>query len=963
MAQVLNGEISSCLFEQRLADGSIREVEGFAAGIELDGQSVLYCTYIDVTERNRAQDALEQANQELEQRVQERTRALEQAKERIEAIFNHSGDGIVLLDTDLTIQQSNYAFDRMFAIPHDTFFDKPLFELMSEEDRATILGLRVDVVARHETRRMEVRGRRLDGKIFDAEISLAPVNRSDKRVENIVCIVRDVSERKQVEVERQKYIIEIEDLYNNAPAGYHSLDSAGFFVQINDTELDWLGYTREEIVSTLRFSELLTPQSQQSFHEKFPLLQQNGEIDGVELEMVCKDGSTIWVLGSASIVRDDLGNFARSRATLYDITELKEKTEALRVSEQRLRESENMLHLVLDTIPVRVFWKNRDSVYLGCNRLFAQDAGLATREDVVGKRDDELRGLQVYASSYQEDDSTVIESDLPKLNYEELVTTADGSQLAVLTNKLPLQDAQGEVIGLLGAYIDITEQRKADAQLRYLASLQAHMYDAVIGTDLDYHIQSWNRAAERMFGWRAEEVIGRLMGDVLKTDIMDTTTESASTQLLAKGYWQGEAIQRHRDGSPVHVLGSIVLNRDQHGRPIGVIGVNHDITERKQAEEQLRTITNRLQLATEAGEIGIWDFDVDNNTMHWDERMFRLYGVDAAWFVPTVESWKNSVHPDDIDRAQADAEAAARGEKPYDSEFRIVTPAGETRYIRVRANIYWDEHRRHQRTVGVNIDITQQKVAEETLRRALEKEKELGELKSRFVSMASHQFRTPLAAILANTETLSIYRDRMDSTQINTRLDRIRKQVNYMKTIMEDVLELARIQANKIQYQPVQGNLDMVCKEIIEDFEHQEDYAGRIAYDGPDDFIEAEFDPHLMHHLVSNLIHNALKYSENGQVVYVTLSQTAHEITFRVKDQGIGIPPEDLKHLFTPFFRAGNVEAIAGTGLGLSIVKQAVNAHGGTITVESTPKVGTTFVVTLPIQHAEDNQNDENTGH
>jgi PAS domain S-box-containing protein len=955
MQQVLDGEIDSCLFVQRLADGTVRDVEGFAVGIELDGQQVLYWTYIDVTERNRAHAALEQANQTLEQRVQERTRALEQAKDRIEAIFNHSGDGIVLLDTDLTIQQSNYAFERMFAIPHDTVFDKPLFELMSEEDRATIFDLLADVVPRHETRRMEIRGRRLDGTIFDAEISIAPVNRSDKRVENIVCIVRDVSERKQAEVERQKYITEIEDLYNNAPAGYHSLDSAGFFVQINDTELDWLGYTREEVVSTLKFSELLTPQSQQSFRERFPLLQQNGEIDSVEFEMVCKDGSTIWVLGSASIVRDDVGNFVRSRATLYDITELKEKTEALRVSEQRLRESENMLHLVLDTIPVRVFWKNRDSVYLGCNRLFAQDAGLSSKDDIVGKRDDELRGLQVDASSYQEGDSTVIESGLPNLNYEETVRTADGRELIVLTNKLPLQNAQHEVIGLLGAYIDITEQRKADAQLRYLASLQAHMYDAVIGTDLDYHIQSWNRAAERMFGWRAEEVMGRLLGDVLKTDIMGGTTESASTQLLAKGYWQGEAIQRHRDGSTVHVLGSIVLNHNQHGQPIGVIGVNHDITERKQAEEQLRVTTERLQLATEAGEIGIWDFEPEQNRMHWDDRMFSLYGIDDPQVTPSNELWMSLVHGDDLEQALADTYAARMGERPYELEFRVVTSAGEIRHIRAKAKIFSEDHGKRQRVVGVNIDITQQKVAEETLRRALEKEKELGELKSRFVSMASHQFRTPLAAILANTETLSIYRDRMDSTQIDTRLDRIRKQVNYMKAIMEDVLELARIQANQVQYQPIQGNLDMVCKEIIEDFEHQEDYAGRIIYDGPDAPLDTEFDPHLMHHLVSNLIHNALKYSEDEQTVYVTLSRTAHEITLRVKDQGIGIPPEDLQHIFTPFFRAGNVEAIAGTGLGLSIVKQAVSAHAGTITIESTPKVGSTFVVTLPIQHAEDN--------
>ncbi len=124
-----------------------------------------------------------------------------------------------------------------------------------------------------------------------------------------------------------------------------------------------------------------------------------------------------------------------------------------------------MLHLVLDTIPVRVFWKDRDSVYLGCNRLFAQDVGLANTDDVVGRRDHELPGLGVNAAAYQADDLRVMQSGRPKLNYEETVNTAAGTRLTVLTNKLPLWDSRHRVIGLLGAYSDVTERKAADAAL------------------------------------------------------------------------------------------------------------------------------------------------------------------------------------------------------------------------------------------------------------------------------------------------------------------------------------------------------------------------------------------------------------------------------------------------------------------------------------------------------------------
>ncbi len=277
MQQVLTGETNSCLFQQRLADGTIREVEGFAAAIELNGQQVLYCTYIDITERNRARAALEQANDALEQRVQERTRALEQAKDRIEAIFNHSGDAILLLKADHRIAEANYTFRRSVALPPSTDpVGRPLTEFLAEPDRATLAATLRDVILQHKTHHLEVRAQRADHTFFDAEMSIAPVNRSDKPVENIVCIVRDVSERKQAEAERQRYIAEIEDLYNNAPAGYHSLDHTGQFVQINDTELAWLGYSREEVAAGLSFAVLLSSaKNSRCFSIMVPLMALN----------------------------------------------------------------------------------------------------------------------------------------------------------------------------------------------------------------------------------------------------------------------------------------------------------------------------------------------------------------------------------------------------------------------------------------------------------------------------------------------------------------------------------------------------------------------------------------------------------------------------------------------------------------------------------------------------------------
>ena len=250
------------------------------------------------------------------------------------------------------------------------------------------------------------------------------------------------------------------------------------------------------------------------------------------------------------------------------------------------------------------------------------------------------------------------------------------------------------------------------------------------------------------------------------------------------------------------------------------------------------------------------------------------------------------------------------------------------------------------------LDVTQQKEAELTLKQALAQEKELGELKSRFVSMASHEFRTPLAAILATTETLTIYRDKMNGQQIDLRLDKIRQQVMHMKDIMEDVLQLARIQAGKIKYEPTLGDLDMLCREIIEELENQAQRTRRISYHGVKSAKLMMFDPRLMRQVITNVIGNALKYSPDEKPVYVEFQQGETEIVLTIRDEGIGIPEDDIKHLFEPFHRAKNVGTISGTGLGMSITKQAVEIHGGQIVPESAVGVGTTITITVPIVNA-----------
>ena len=245
-------------------------------------------------------------------------------------------------------------------------------------------------------------------------------------------------------------------------------------------------------------------------------------------------------------------------------------------------------------------------------------------------------------------------------------------------------------------------------------------------------------------------------------------------------------------------------------------------------------------------------------------------------------------------------------------------------------------------------DISARRKTEAALREALETEKQVNVLKSRFVSMASHEFRTPLAGILASSETLSAYRHKMKDGDIDLRLDNIRRQVQYMTGIMEDVLQLGRLQSGRYEFEPKEIDLDDLCQEILAEINRHDESSERIRYECPITPIRAQIDLRLMRQAFTNLISNALKYTPLEKSIKIQLRRDSNLIIFQITDEGIGIPESDLTNLFEPFHRASNVGAVSGTGLGLSITKRAVEQHGGTISVETEMGLGTTFKIVFP---------------
>ncbi|MGB3494473.1 MAG: HAMP domain-containing sensor histidine kinase [Elainellaceae cyanobacterium] len=252
--------------------------------------------------------------------------------------------------------------------------------------------------------------------------------------------------------------------------------------------------------------------------------------------------------------------------------------------------------------------------------------------------------------------------------------------------------------------------------------------------------------------------------------------------------------------------------------------------------------------------------------------------------------------------------------------------------------------------------IREGKQIEDEIRHALQVERELNELKSNFVSIVSHEFRTPLTVLRTSVELLENYGHCASDEQKQAYFQRIRSAINNMKQLLEDVLVVGKAEAGKLDFNPTPLDVKGFCQEIVEEIQHGVGISHDIVFTCDGDFERACLDPNLLRPILTNLLSNAVKYSDKGNSVEFTITTDQRLLSFEVVDHGIGIPRKDQPHLFELFHRASNVATIRGTGLGLSIVQQCVTHHEGQVSFVSKESIGTTFRVTLPL-HSEPKSN------
>lgn len=304
------------------------------------------------------------------------------------------------------------------------------------------------------------------------------------------------------------------------------------------------------------------------------------------------------------------------------------------------------------------------------------------------------------------------------------------------------------------------------------------------------------------------------------------------------------------------------------------------------------------------------------------------------------------IHPDDRDRVLDNHLRRLRGETVENHyQFRVQHSHSITRWLEISAVMF--EWEGTPATLNFLTDVTRKRQAEEDMRKALAHERELSELKSRFVAVASHEFRTPLAAILSSVELLDTYGASFPADERRELLGQIKTAVARMNGMVEQVLLTSRLELGKFKFAAAPLVVPDWLVQMMAELERGNPQAARVSLtcDGLD--APRTADSQLLRHIVVNLLGNALKYSDPDTPVQLAVRGVDDTLHLRISDQGIGIPEADLPRLFGSFHRGTNVGSISGTGIGLHIVKECVDLHRGQIEVSSRPGQGTTFTVRL----------------
>ena len=529
---------------------------------------------------------------------------------------------------------------------------------------------------------------------------------------------------------------------------------------------------------------------------------------------------------------------------------------------------------------------------------------------------------------------------------------------------MPIDDQSRAAEAQIEARTSLVLAELLQMNARLNALFNASKLNCIVATNPDGVITLFSDGAERMLGYTAEEMVGKQTPGIwhLASEI-EARGRILSGQFgrTIQGYEvfielarRGETEEREwtyvrKDGKQLIASVSINAVLDTAGKITGYIGIGHDITKRKESESKLHSLTERLSLATAVAAVGVWEWDVANSAMAWDDTMREIYGFALKEESP-YEQWRASVVPEDLPLAEGALKKTLEEKARATVEFRIRRPDGTVRYLSAAEGPVLDEEGNVSKIIGVNIDVTNRRKVETDLQRAKEEAEAANRAKSEFLANMSHEIRTPMNGIMGMTEL--VLDTELDSEQ-REYLNLAKMSADSLLSLINDILDYSKIEAGKLEIDAIDFNLGDCLGDTMKTLSlraHQKglELAFEIEPNVPDSLVG---DPGRLRQIILNLVGNAIKFTEHGRggsVRAVDDRMSSDELQFRFTGDRHGhwhFARTSKRPIFEAFNQADGsmTRKYGGTGLGLTISSRLVELMGGRIWVESELGEGSRF--------------------